>query len=179
MSEFVSPDSILKLQCLIGPGEVSSESASIDIRFATVDGCWIRTIVTVDVGRDLQHGSNAHAAVPISFSGYSILQFVNELELLRGLLVGSARLWAYYPPAAICVSASDTKRGHIVIGGCLDHRPSWPGALCEDGESDRNSGALCVRFDGFAIDQSYIPYMVSAMRALLATTGVSTSNPDL
>lgn len=169
---------ILTLECLIGPGSANCQSAKIEILLRRARDLYLDLIVIVQVGPGEPSDLCNRASVAVPVSGYDVANFVSQLKSLHTSLHGSARLLAE-GANVLCLTSSNPRTGQVVIGGLLQEWPSYLHAQSSIYDKRTDSGAFSVRFDGFEVDQSYIPDIAHAFSNLLVTTGVGTENPYL
>jgi hypothetical protein len=103
--------------------------------------------------------------------GHSLKHFANELERMHASLNGSARLDDWDCEKLLCLTVIHRGRGQIAIGGRFEAATFWTHIASEDrfvqSTPVRGRSGIVTSFEGFVLDQSFVPPIVSAIRRFL------------
>jgi hypothetical protein len=144
-----------------------NEESRLELQFKSSEGRTFDTIVRVSQGK--------LALMFSSYSfGYDLAEFARELESFHARYEGVARLINQTGDIQVELSLLNPSRGTVGVVAKLEHYFPWPADYAPACQQARG-GALV--FQGFTIDQSYLPSLVAQIREFLAETGVSTVHP--
>jgi hypothetical protein len=144
-----------------------NEESRLELQFTTGEGRTLEMAVRVHQG-----------ALNLAFSsycfGYDLAEFVRELVSFHTRYEGTARFVNQTGDIQIELSLAHPGRGIIGVVAMLEHWVAWPAdyAPVRQGAERRS-----LVFQGFTMEQSYLPSLVAQMRQFLAETGVSTAHP--
>lgn len=146
-----------------------NEENRLELQFTPNEGRTFDTVVCIRQGKlNLMFSS-------CSF-GYDLAEFARELESFHARYEGVARLINQTGDIQVELSLVNPSRGIGGVVATLEHYVPWPADYAP--VSQQTAGSALV-FQGFTIEQSYLPSLVIQIREFLAETGVSTIHPML
>jgi hypothetical protein len=117
-------------------------------------------------------------ALALTFSsycfGYDLAEFANELEVFHRRYEGVARFVNQAGDMELEFSVVHPGRGIIGVIAKLEHMATWPR---DSAPTQEKFEQRKLEFQGFTIEQSFLPSLVTRIREFIDETGVSTIHP--
>ncbi len=159
----------LELRCTRPNG-----SAYVGLKFSDAHGNRINAAFSLRIAGAIE----TIVEYPLRFFGYDVLKFRIELSKCYSDLSGSASLQDCDGTVALCLTVFDN-RGGIVLGGQLADHSRGGDVVSADNflKSDVSPSGVLVFFDGFQVDQSYIPKILGDLDSFLRESNVDVTNP--
>jgi len=144
-----------------------NEESRLECRFTPGEGRTFDAVLRVQQG-----------ALDLTFSsycfGYDLAEFAREMESFHARYEGTARFINQTADVELALSLVHPGRGIVGVVAKLEHWISWPADYAPvRQQAERRSLVL----EGFTIEQSYLPSLVTQIRQFLVETGVSTIHP--
>jgi hypothetical protein len=144
-----------------------NEENRLELQFTPGEGRTLDTVVHVHQGTlDLTFSSYCF--------GYDLAEFARELESFHARYEGVARLINQIGDIQIELSLVHPARGIVGVVATLEHWVAWPADYAPVRQQAERRALV---FQGFTIEQSYLPSLVTQIRQFLDETGVSTIHP--
>jgi len=144
-----------------------NEESRLELRLTPREGRTFETIVRVHQGTlDLTFSSYCF--------GYDLAEFARELGSFHARYEGVARLINQTGDIQIELSLIHPARGIVGVVATLEHLVARP---ADYAPVRQQAERRVLVFQGFTIEQSYLPSLVTQIREFLAKTGVSTIHP--
>ncbi|MEY2407714.1 MAG: hypothetical protein QOF48_384 [Verrucomicrobiota bacterium] len=153
-------------------------SDTLTVTFANEESR-LELLFTPDEERTFDLVARIHQrTVELTFSsyccGYDLAEFTRELESFHARYEGAARFINQTGDIQIELSLVHPGRGIIGVVATLEHWVPWPADYAPvRQQAERRS----LVFQGFTMEQSYLPSLVTQIREFIAETGISTIHP--
>ena len=144
-----------------------NEESSLEVRFTPGEGRTFDGLLRI-------HQRALDLSFLFSCFGYDLAEFARELESFHSRYEGSARFRDQSGEVDLEFALVHPVRGTIGITATLGHWVAWPADWKPVRQQADNRSLI---FQGFTIEQSYLPSLVTQVRQFLAETGVSTVHP--
>jgi hypothetical protein len=154
------------LPCVNGP-----EPANLKLELLESQGCQAFGRLRLELP-----ASDWSIDLPCAFVGQELLQFATRLSEIHDRLAGCARLLSFDEGTEITVTITGPHRGTATVAGKCKWLLPGVGYGSSIGETSQNP-TVQLQFDGFYLDQSYLPDIAGQLHQTIIETGVLTESP--